>query len=502
MSDLLFAWVGMADLKGPLEDSEAGSGPIAQAVLWRDFDEVHLLGNLPEESTAVYAAWLRGKARGKVIVHEALLSGPTRFGEIYERASAVVAGVIEGRRDGRLTFHLSPGTPAMAAVWIILGKTRFPAELIESSRDHGVRVADVPFDISADFLPDLLRAPDREVERLAAGLPPESPAFADILHRSKVMDEVILLARRVAPRTVPVLIEGESGTGKELLARAIHEAGPRRDGPFVAVNCGAIPENLIESELFGHKKGAFTGAGADRAGHFRAADGGTLFLDEAGELPPPAQVKLLRVLQEGEIVPVGESRPVRADVRIIAATNRNLLARVASGDFRSDLFYRLAVAVIPLPPLRERPGDVGLLIDRLLEKINRESAGEPGHEDKKLTASARNLLLHHSWPGNVRELTNTLLRAAIWTAGPRIGAEDVRRALLDSPGARAETVLDRPMGEGFNLSDLLADVARHYLRRALDEAGGNKTRAAELTGLPSYQTLTNWLRKYGIDSGI
>jgi len=389
----------------------------------------------------------------------------------------------------------------MAAVWIILAKTRFPAELIESSREQGVRTASVPFDISADFIPDLLREQDERLRQASSAEPPAAPEFADIIHRSRVMTRLIQRARRVAIRTVPVLIEGESGTGKELLSRAIHRASPRRDAPFVPVNCGAIPGNLLESELFGHEKGAFTGANQAHRGYFEAADGGTLFLDELGDLPGPAQVKLLRVLQEGEVVRLGSTKPVKVDVRIVAATNRTLTEEIAAGRFREDLFYRLAVAVLKIPPLRERTGDLGLLIDTLLEQVNREAASEPGAKDKKVSASASNLLLAHAWPGNVRELLNTLHRAVIWSDGSTITAEDVREALLPASTAGRADVLGRPLGGGLNLPDLLREVARHYLSRAMDEAGGNKTKAAEFVGLPSYQTLTNWLQRYGLTGG-
>ncbi len=427
------------------------------------------------------------------------LSGPTQFGEIYEAAVRTCVAAVEGRRsDVALTLHLSPGTPAMAAVWIILAKTRFPAELIESSRQHGVRTASVPFDISADYIPDLLRSQDERLRRLSAASVREAPQFADILHRSRVMARVIDRARRVAVRNIPVLIEGESGTGKELLARAIHRSSPRLERPFVTVNCGAIPANLVEAELFGHEKGAFTGASRARKGYFEAADGGTLFLDEIGELPGLAQVKLLRVLQDGEIVRVGSTTPAGVDVRLVAATNRTLIEEIAEGRFREDLFYRLAVAVLKLPPLRDRPGDLGLLVDRLLEQVNEESTDEPGYEHKKLSLPARNLLLQHSWPGNVRELLNTLRRAAIWSDGATITVEDAREALLPAPGAQRRDVLDHGLGDGFSLPDLLADIARTYLIRALKRAGGNKTKAAELVGLPSYQTLTNWLKRYGV----
>ena len=497
MPRVLVSWIGHADLRAVEASAEAGVGPVAQALAAGRFDAAFLLTDYGAEADDC-VRWLDARAEGAEVclVREAL-TGPTEFGEIYAAAVRACEWALAAHRDAEFTFHLSPGTPAMAAVWIILAKTRFPAALIESSRQHGVRTASVPFDISADFLPDLLRRPDRELERLSAGLPPEAPEFDAIVHRSPVMQRVILRARRVAPRSVPVLLEGETGTGKELLARAIHRSSPRRERPFVAVNCGALPPDLVEAELFGHEKGAFTGADRARPGYFAAADGGTLFLDEIGELPAAAQVKLLRALQEGAVVRLGAAAPREVDVRVIAATNRTLTEEVAGGRFREDLFYRLAVAVLKLPPLRERAGDVGLLADRLLAGINADSAGEPGYTDKKLSASARNVLLRHAWPGNVRELSNTLRRAAIWSEGAAIGAEEMIDAVLPSAGGKG-AVLDRALGNGFNLPDLLAHVARHYLTRAMQEAGDNKTRAAELVGLASYQTLTNWLSKYGV----
>ena len=501
MPNILISWIGTADLRAPEEKADLGAGPVAQALAARSFDEAYLLTNYAAAAVRTYLFWLGCRSPAvRVRVVREKLSSPTDFGEIYTAAVRACDQVLDSAPDGTsLTFHLSPGTPAMAAIWIILAKTRFPAELIESSRQHGVRTAAVPFDISADFLPELLRQPDRELERLSMGLPQESPGFSEILHTSRAMQRVVLRARRVALRSIPVLIEGETGTGKELLARAVHTAGPRQEKPFIAVNCGALPPDLVESELFGHKRGAFTGAVAQRDGHFASANNGTLFLDEVGELPKPAQVKLLRVLQEGEILPVGSSRPREVDVRLIAATNRSLPFEVEAGRFRDDLFYRLAVAVFRLPPLRERHEDLALLIDPLLERVNREAKEQPGYAPKKLSVGARRVLLAHSWPGNVRELQNTLCRAALWSSDGTLGTEDVREALLPATAAASrETVLDRPLGEGIDLQGLLADVARHYLARALGEAGGNKTKAARLVGLNSYQTLTNWIRRYGL----
>jgi transcriptional regulator with GAF, ATPase, and Fis domain len=501
MTRVLIAWIGVTDLNAPTQPERIGLGPLGQAATWKPFDEAVLLTNHPPERVDPFVQWLGTKSAARLHVRREPLTNPTDFAEIHQ---AAVGALDETRRqwpEAELTIHLSPGTPAMAAVWIILAKTRFPAELIESSLEHGTRVASVPFDISADFIPDLLRQPDQRLERLSLGLPPEAPEFDDIVHRSPVMKRLVAMARRVAPRSVPVLIEGESGTGKELLARAIHRASPRRERTFVAVNCGAIPAELVESALFGHLKGAFTGATGERKGYFEAADLGTLFLDEIGELPAAAQVKLLRVLQEGEVVRVGATAPVRVDVRIIAATNRDLTGEIRAGRFREDLFYRLAVAVLNLPPLQHRPGDVGLLVDHLLAVVNEESREDPGYVAKRLAPGARNLLLAHAWPGNVRELYNTLLRAALWTSGDSIRAEDVRDALLPSARDPNRAVLGRPLGEGFDLQAVMSEVARHYLGRALDEAQGSKTGAARLLGLPSYQTLTNWLARYGVGKG-
>jgi DNA-binding NtrC family response regulator len=223
-------------------------------------------------------------------------------------------------------------------------------------------------------------------------------------------------------------------------------------------------------------------------------------LDELGELPGPAQVKLLRAIQEGEVVRVGSSKPLSVDVRIVAATNRLLTDEIVAGRFREDLFYRLAVAVLKIPPLRDRTGDLSLLIEHLLHQVNGEVADEPGFKEKSLSAGAKNLLLAHPWPGNVRELHNTLRRAAIWSDSATISSEDIREALIPAAVQPGQDVMGRPLGAGFNLSDLLKEVAGHYLGRAMDEARGNKTKAAELVGLPSYQTLTNWLAKYEVQT--
>jgi transcriptional regulator with PAS, ATPase and Fis domain len=495
-------WIGTTDLKAAMGDRHVGMGPVAQAVAASSYKEVVLLNNLEKDDATVYFKWLQKRTTSKITLHHFSLTSPTNFGEIYKADSTICfQKAKEHGHKNNFVFHLSPGTPAMAAVWIFLAKTIFPAELIESSKQYGVRKVSVPFDISADFIPDLYRRPDQTLERLAAGLPSDGAEFRDIFHRSEVMHQVLLKAQRIAPRSVPVLLEGESGTGKELIARAIHAASFRKEKPFITINCGAIPSELVESELFGHEKGAFTGAVSARTGHFETAHEGTIFLDEIGELPKNIQVKLLPVLQAGALKPIGATQSRTVDIRIIAATNRNLVEQVASGGFREDLFYRLAVAVIRIPPLRTRPGDVEWLVEKFLEQINNESKEQPGYNYKIISSSARNLLLKHSWPGNVRELQNTLLRAAAWSVNNELGEEDIRQALLPVPTSSTckGDILHRPLEEGINLPEIMKTVAVHYLERGLAKFNGNKTMTAKILGLPSYQTLTNWLKKYGID---
>lgn len=500
MPRLLLTWVGRTDLQASVGVAAAGLGPIGQAVKAREYDEIVLISNYDKKQSAAYQKWLLNQTASPVTLHLETLTTPTDFGGIYDAVVRTIGYISAKHSHGLdLTFHISPGTPAMQAVWIILAKTRFPAELIESSREQGVKTASVPFDISAEYIPDLLKRPDEQLERLSSGLPPIAPEFDQIIHRSQIMKRAIAMARRVAPRRVSVLIDGESGTGKEMFARAIHQASPRQGKPFIAVNCGAIPEELIESELFGHEKGAFTGADKARAGHFEQASGGTLFLDEIGELPRSAQVKLLRVLQENEVTRVGSSNPKKIDIRIVAATNRDLITEMTNGNFREDLFYRIAAFVIHLPPLRERQGDVGLLMDNLLEQLNHESAKDLGVPHKTISPAAKNLLLKHEWPGNIRELQNTLLRAAVWSNGNQITIEDAKSALFQGPSAGDGAILNRSLGDGFDIREVISKVAHHYLARAMKEANRNKTIAARLVGLPSYQTLTNWLKTYDIE---
>ena len=495
---ILLAWLGNADLRAAEARDTDEQGPILGALKAFAFDALHLLSDHNAKKTRAYVQWVGGQSAVPVTTHQTKLTSPTSFEEIYRAAVDAIVEIKRASPSGGLTFHLSPGTPAMATIWLLLAKTRYPANLIESSLEHGVKTVNIPFELSAEFTPPSDRQADEALTRLMQGMPPEAPAFTAIVHRCAAMNRTVAMAHRLALREVPVLIQGESGTGKELFARAIHQASARNGKPFIAVNCGAIPQELVDAELFGHEKGAFTGATAARAGYFESADGGTLFLDEIGELPLASQVRLLRVLQEREVTRVGASQARSIDIRVIAASNRVLPEEVRAGRFREDLFHRLAVGVLLLPPLRQREGDISLLIDTLLAHINAEAAAQPGYEHKKLDVQARNLLLQHGWPGNVRELHNTLLRASIWAAGDTITRQEVAESLALTVAPQAETVLGRSLEQGVPLPDIIADVARHYLERAMAQTHGNKSEAARLLGLGSYQTLGNWLQKYNV----
>jgi len=308
------------------------------------------------------------------------------------------------------------------------------------------------------------------------------------------MVQVCRRIEKVAPTGASTLVLGESGTGKELMARALHDLSPRRDGPFIAINCAAIPETLLENELFGHEKGAYTGATSTKIGKFELAGSGTLFLDEIGDMSASVQAKLLRVLQERTFERVGGTQTIEVDVRIVAATNRDLAEEVQRGRFREDLFYRLSVFPIRIPPLVERPADIAPLARHFVERLGRQ-LGRPGLE---LSDEALRTLQAHDWPGNVRELENALERAAILADETTIRPEDL--ALAPARGGARERIRelvdwDGTMQEVAGRAAALVEELK--IREALAETGGNKTQAAKLLDV-SYKTLLNKMRDLGI----
>jgi two-component system response regulator AtoC len=328
----------------------------------------------------------------------------------------------------------------------------------------------------------------RENRRLRTELA-EGRGPSNLVGASEGMQEVLRQLRKVAPQKTTVLVTGESGTGKELVARAIHELSPRAALPFVAVNCGAIPSELLESELFGHVRGAFTDETRTRKGLAEEADGGTLFLDEIGELPLGLQVKLLRFLEDEEVRPLGDVRARRVDVRVIAATARDLRRAVAAGEFREDLLYRLDVVGVRLPPLRERQGDIAALAAHFLA---RHARLRPELGTPRLSDEAREALLAHRWPGNVRELEHALERAVVLAEGPVIREDD----LPDTVRAPARPGASH-VPETLSIKRETRALEERLIRAALEKTGGNRTRAAELLEL-SYRALLYKIKEYGI----
>jgi transcriptional regulator with PAS, ATPase and Fis domain len=521
---LLFSWIGVADLRAmaadlPFEQQptvlkglnpptplKGQAGPLKTLLDRQAFDEVHLLSDHGPLKDKPYLDWIGCDA----VLHRVKIASPIDYREIFQAVDAELASVVNRPRHElvELCMHLSPGTPPMTAIWVLLGKSKYRPTTFYQTHEGRAFVTEIPFDLVVDFVPQVLRDADAQLQRLASQGPHEVQGFGSIVGNSRSIRVAVGRASRAAQRDVPVLILGESGTGKELFAQAIHDSSPRREKPFIAINCAAISRELLESELFGHKKGAFSGATENRDGAFKAADGGTLFLDEIGECDKLMQAKLLRVLQPPEHNPshrvfqrVGESKPIISDVRVITATNRNLLDAIAQNEFRSDLYYRLAVITVKLPPLRERREDVPIVVKALMDRINRNFARQvPGFLHKEISASAMEFVKKHPWPGNVRQLYNTLMQAAVMTDDQVLERRDVADAVAEVLGKATVDLLELPLGDGFSLEEHLEQIHRHYLRRAMEESGGVKKRAAELLGFRNYQTLAAQLDRLNVES--
>ena len=375
-------------------------------------------------------------------------------------AFGTIEAAVAAMKEGALDFLQKPFSP----------------ELLRTKVDKGLEVSRLRRETGA------LREQARELRDLVSGSFDPSGLVGD----SPAMKALLSAVRRIAASETTVLIEGESGTGKELVARALHDLSARREGPFVTVNCAAIPEGLLESELFGHERGSFTGAIRRKLGRFELADNGTLFLDEVGELPLALQAKLLRVLQEREFQRVGGEETLRADVRIVAATNRDLKAEVQRGAFRQDLYYRLAIVPLRLPPLRERPGDVETLAVHFVHK----HAPRVNRRVKGLSRAALDWLRGYTWPGNVRELENAIERALVFAE-----TELLEPAQLPDLGPRNRATTPVPLGDR-PLPELLEEIERQLIGQAYEKAQGKKTETARLLGIKT-SALYYKLEKYG-----
>ena len=495
----LISWVGKQDLsefelgaRGPLEDIIHQKEAHPQEAYAR----VCLISTWPKEKTESFIQHLDKKYKADIHFTHASISDPTSYGDIYQHMEMLLKRITTEYPNDTITLQLTSGTPQMTAVSLLLGKAKYFTEFIQSNIETGVTTPELPFDLTADFHQVIPANHKDKLSQLFVGEAPDTAEFADIITQSAEMETLKQKAAIIAKREMPVLITGETGTGKELFAKAIHASSDRKDKPMLTINCGAIPSDLIDSILFGHTKGAFTGANAAKEGYFSKANEGTLFLDEFGELPLDSQIRLLRVIQEGRITPVGTTNEISVDVRIIAATHKNLADEVANGRFREDLFYRIAVAVLHLPPLRNRTGDSEFVAKALLKQIN-ASVNDENYVHKNFCESAIKFISKQSWNGNVRELQATIMRATLWQPLDKLTDKDLSSSLF-STAQQHDNIMEFDVRQGIDINNLIDKLKRHYVVNALKVCDGNLTKSSKLLGLKSYQTLDNWIKKYSI----
>ena len=490
-------WLGTADKNILTAPDQSELGPLRQVVEEKGFDTICLMSNrTPEITDQCVAALKKWKKKIQIKVFQYKDFDPTDYELVLKYTEETLCSILPetGNEEGVLTFFATPGTPMMVAVLCLMAERLPNVSLIQTSKESGVKYVKWS---TPNFLTE------RKVKQIEEASSAETPdCFRDLVVSSETMRVLLSQALRYARYNIPVLLLGETGTGKSMIAERIHNAS-KRTGKFVSVNCGAIPENLLEGELFGSAKGAYTGA-SDKKGKIAEADKGTLFLDEIGEMPLTQQVKLLQVLQEKKVTRLGENTPRDIDVRIVAATNRNLQQMVRDGTFREDLFYRLAVAMLKMPPLRDRgAADIIKAAENSLLTANRMLFESRAKEYKSFSENVRLFISSQKWPGNFRELNSVILRAVLNSPGKELTVQDIRDAMLDDSGMPCEDegapVLPQYRSDGqFNLEDALNRVEKHYIELALKDADRKKTEAARLLGIKNYQNLSTRMKKYGL----
>ncbi len=483
MMDVLLTFTGFHDpyFKG-LVDQEEQAGPILSLLTTRSFDHIFLFDTPSTQriTTETKDAIIKLHTGSEVRVIEVNLSDPTNYQEIFKGLRTHLYRITEDFASARFFVAVASGTPQMHACWVLLAASgEIPARILHVRPPRFVTkkqpiVAEM--DLSSHEFPSVrfqngpIYVEESEVDADSAR------AQLGIVGDHAAMQRSLEMGAMLAPSQAPVLILGETGTGKELFARYVHRLSGRPRETFVTVNCAAIPADLVESLLFGHKKGAFTGAINNQVGKFDTADKGTLFLDELGELPMSAQAKLLRVLQDGLVEPVGQAKAHKVDVRIVGATNRDLRKLVRQSKFREDLYYRLNVGEIKLPPLRDRRSDIPKLALHILDKLN-GSLCRP----KRLSAEALSRLQSHSWEGNVRDLENVIERSIRLCRQDVLDADDL---LITEPVTCADPLeaLPEPY-EGFSMDEFLGSARKQMILRALEAARGNQSQAARMLGI-------------------
>jgi len=495
----LYTWLGYRDVENMKQDQNAA---VASLAIFNKtpFDRIVIFANTWEESWDKYESWLRKRLStiqrpsDNIKVYRADVTTAIDYPTIIKHTEKWLSKLSE--ESEHLYINLTSGSPAMTAASILVGKGKSNTIFIQSSKDDNVLDVDIPVDFGKAYV----KSAAKNIASKAAATPSVGKTFNNIVAESQVMQATVKKAKRLSTSELPTLILGETGTGKEVLANAIHAASLRADKPLKTVNCGALPETLVDSILFGHVKGAFTGADKEHKGLFEQADGGTLFLDEVGELTPQTQVKLLRALQQGEITRVGSEQTISVDVRIIAATHRDLMQLVETDKFREDLFYRLAVGIVEIPALRNRFEDIAPLTHELSNEINLAASKHPDYKSKNLSESAIKFISTQAWSGNIRELWNTLNRAFLWSDKEKITDKDIQDALIIRTKSQESTNISLTLGQQVNLSDILDNQRKNYILAALKASGNNKTKAAKMLGLNSHQVLSKWIKDLGLES--
>lgn len=489
---ILLTFTGFHDpySKGLVGEDEQ-PGPVVSLLQARSFDLVYLLSTPnTERNTAATAAALKERVDLKVVALP--LQDPTDYSAILKHMRSVTGTVVEEFPGAEYFISVASGTPQMHACWVLLTSSgEFPARILHIRPPRFV-TAEIPLVSEIDLTsPDfpVVRARTTAVQTADIAAPDVQEVLSELglVADHPKMLSALNIAAALAPSSVPVLILGATGTGKELIAKFIHRLSGRPQENFVALNCAAIPKDLAESVLFGHRKGSFTGATVDQAGKFELADRGTLFLDELGELPLPAQAKLLRVLQDGLVEAIGAKKPRKVDVRVVAATNQSLSRAIRQKEFREDLYYRLNVGEVKLPPLRERRSDIPKLALHVLDRIN-TTLKRP----KRLSQAALARLQGQSWPGNVRDLQNVIERSARLAPKDVIEADDL---IISEPVSREDplSLLPEP-ADGFSMEDFLSSARKQLVLKAMEAANGNQSEAARLLGV-SPQAVHKYLLK-------
>lgn len=494
----LLTWLGNRDLENMQQGKTAAIATIALKAQ-PHFDKIVILSNDKEETWSGFESFLSkrlaasGRPYSDIQIVKVHIDSPIDYPTIAKETEKWVSKLSE--EASTLSINLTSGTPAMTTLSVLIGKGKANTQFLQSTPGNELLSVEIPLDFGSEYL----RSASKNIANLASSQPKLDSAFLKISAKSQSMQDSVAKARRVAASEVPVLILGETGTGKEVMAQSIHSASLRASQPLKIVNCGALAANLVDSTLFGHKKGAFTGADKDYPGLFEQAHGGTLFLDEVGELTLDVQVKLLRALQQGEIKRLGDTKTITVDVRVIAATHQDLSKLVACGKFREDLFYRLAVGVIRIPPLRDRVEDMAVIVSQLVEQINQSAAKHPDYISKKISDEGIKFLSSQYWPGNIRELWSTLNRAFLWSDNPVIDETELSQAMLARPQMEDAVSISLTFNDKVDIVQLTDNFQKKYIEAALKASGNVKKHATQMLGLKDHQTLTNWMKRLGIE---